>query len=436
KIEGVAHVVDDAEWAKVESGVYTGFSHGGSYKARWADPERPGITRYTPELAEVSLVDNPCVPTATFEFIKEDGTAELRKFNSGAQEAQELMTDSQTQEDIKKDAPVEAVEKGESQEALAKEAAERPQDKGGVQQVWQAKDGSTHLSKADALMHNAGVEAQSVADAAAAPVQAALEKIDAALSKKEAVTKDDEMEMAAGEPEKKDEAAEDMKEGEAGTAGKAADTEDLKKGMYAVSTFAELLQSIQYLQQDTQWEAEWENDGSELPAKLKAWLAEGGALLTAMAAEETAELTAEKAAGGDLAKAGARNNKADADRIQKMHDTSTELGASCAKDDSAEKAAPAADLTKVTAERDALSKAIGDLTPKMEALLKRVEQLEAQPMPAKGIVRAVDKATDAGGETGGDVMTKFNEHLAGLTPDQRNSELMKLALRNPVVVKA
>jgi len=63
RIEGCAKVVDDDEWKKVEEGVYTGFSHGGSYAKRWKDESNPALTRYTPELAEVSLVDNPCVPT-------------------------------------------------------------------------------------------------------------------------------------------------------------------------------------------------------------------------------------------------------------------------------------------------------------------------------------------------------------------------------------
>src|SRR5579875_2669396 len=31
RISFVAHIVDDQEWAKVEAGVYTGFSPGGSY---------------------------------------------------------------------------------------------------------------------------------------------------------------------------------------------------------------------------------------------------------------------------------------------------------------------------------------------------------------------------------------------------------------------
>lgn len=65
-----AHVVDDAEWKKVETGVYTGFSVGGSYAKRWQDG---ALKRYTAQPAEISLVDNPCMYGATFEMVKADG---------------------------------------------------------------------------------------------------------------------------------------------------------------------------------------------------------------------------------------------------------------------------------------------------------------------------------------------------------------------------
>lgn len=80
KIECCGKVVDDAEWNKVLEGVYTGFSMGGKYLKRWKDENAPELVRYTPQPSEVSLVDNPCIPTATFEVVKEDGTTELRKF--------------------------------------------------------------------------------------------------------------------------------------------------------------------------------------------------------------------------------------------------------------------------------------------------------------------------------------------------------------------
>ncbi len=82
QVEICGKVVDDAEWQKVEEGVYTGFSQGGRYLKRWPDPDRPALMRYTAEPLEVSLVDHPCLPEATFAVIKADGSTELRKFKT------------------------------------------------------------------------------------------------------------------------------------------------------------------------------------------------------------------------------------------------------------------------------------------------------------------------------------------------------------------
>ena len=78
QIEICAKVVDDAEWSKVEEGVYTGFSQGGAYARRWTDPA--GAKRYTAEPHEISLVDLPCLAEARFEMIKADGSHEWRTF--------------------------------------------------------------------------------------------------------------------------------------------------------------------------------------------------------------------------------------------------------------------------------------------------------------------------------------------------------------------
>ncbi|HEY1944106.1 MAG TPA: hypothetical protein VGH40_18490 [Roseiarcus sp.] len=73
-----AQIVDDDEWRKVTEGVYTGFSQGGRYVKRWPDADT-GLTRYTAEPNEISLVDLPCVPGATFEVVK-GGVVEKRAF--------------------------------------------------------------------------------------------------------------------------------------------------------------------------------------------------------------------------------------------------------------------------------------------------------------------------------------------------------------------
>jgi hypothetical protein len=80
RITVVAKIVDDDEWRKVQEGVYTGFSQGGRYVKRWADGDS-GLTRYTADPHEISLVDLPCVPDATFDVVK-DGMVEKRSFAS------------------------------------------------------------------------------------------------------------------------------------------------------------------------------------------------------------------------------------------------------------------------------------------------------------------------------------------------------------------
>jgi len=70
-----AHIVDDQEWRKCLEGVYTGFSIGGGYAARWPDPS--GLKRYTPRPREISLVDDPCIDGCDFaELVKMDGSVE------------------------------------------------------------------------------------------------------------------------------------------------------------------------------------------------------------------------------------------------------------------------------------------------------------------------------------------------------------------------
>ncbi len=78
RITVAAKIVDDDEWRKVVEGVYTGFSQGGRYVKRWNDPET-GMTRYTADPTEISIVDVPCLPGATFQVVK-DGVVEERAF--------------------------------------------------------------------------------------------------------------------------------------------------------------------------------------------------------------------------------------------------------------------------------------------------------------------------------------------------------------------
>ena len=88
QIEICAKVVDNAEWAKVEEGVYTGFSQGGTYARRWTD--ETGAKRYTADPHEISLVDLPCLAEARFEMVKADGSHEWRRFKESTADLEKV----------------------------------------------------------------------------------------------------------------------------------------------------------------------------------------------------------------------------------------------------------------------------------------------------------------------------------------------------------
>jgi len=311
-----AEVVDDAEWDKVEKGVYTGFSPGGKYMRRWKDGSH---TRYTCRPSEMSLVDSPCIPTATFTVLKADGVTEERPFQP-----------------------------------------------------------------------------------------------------------------ACGD--------------------------DLKKSLYDVSRMTDLIGSLSYLAQNTAAEAGIEQDGSQIPARLRDWLATGVSILTDMAQEEAAEALAglsalvaklpasaadlALAAGGDddLVKRGARNSKADQDKLQAIHDHAVGMGASCAGDagdnkTGAEKAAGFGinkigdDLAKMEGDlitaRDDLAKLSGE----RDELKKRVAALEAKPAPGGPVLRTLAKGEDLAedGQTKADVLAKIDT----LPPEEQAVALMKMAHARP-----
>jgi HK97 family phage prohead protease len=140
-------------------------------------------------------------------------------------------------------------------------------------------------------------------------------------------------------------------------------------------------------------------------------------------------------------KAGARNSQADLERIQRMHDTAVELGASC---DSAASSdandAPHADDAEAGADegddmeailktqgRHAILAKVAGIAERMSALAKTVEEqgrllqrLAAEPAPPKYLAaRAVEKAED------GRVEPEENAPKTAL-------DAIKKAHRNPV----
>jgi len=76
-----AHIVDPTAWEKVTSGVYKGFSIGGSVVQR-DRAQKHVITGV--KLSEISLVDRPANPEAVFTMYKADAVGKVGARNSAA----------------------------------------------------------------------------------------------------------------------------------------------------------------------------------------------------------------------------------------------------------------------------------------------------------------------------------------------------------------
>lgn len=136
-------IVDKAEKEKMAEGVYTGVSQGGDYVNKWKEN---GINYYTADPCEISLVDNPCLGIATFEYTKADGTTEMRKLNS---------------------------------------IPDRKEIGKLLKQVWAATDGKTFDSKQEAVKYQADIDAAANINPLEKKAMDAANAINDILSKKE-----------------------------------------------------------------------------------------------------------------------------------------------------------------------------------------------------------------------------------------------------------
>lgn len=343
RIETCAHVVDDNEWEKVLSGVYTGFSMGGSYVRKWRDGD---AKRYTACPVEVSLVDIPCIPTATFEVVKADGATELRKFaavepsNSEVVAAANAMAKASggnwaTYVEAARDVLIKARGEFDQDELNSAEefdnTADFPLTKSADESAEGEKDEKEPAKESkeegeeeekDETVEDKPVEgladedekpadAEKAAQAEVAQVwqatdgktfakkadcvayQATLKKADEPSELQKSL---DALKAAvAGEPVVEDpsielnELAKTLRVlGKLEDEGKCSDP--LRKSVWDISSFANAIESLACIQQCLHNEKEWERDGSKIPEQLKQKVVELTAIFLACAKEEMAEL--------------------------------------------------------------------------------------------------------------------------------------------------
>jgi hypothetical protein len=209
------------------------------------------------------------------------------------------------------------------------------------------------------------------------------------------------------------------------TASPAGDA--VRKGLYGVSRFAELLASLGYQAQDASYEAQYEGDNSPLPAQMRAWLAAGADILKAMTEEETNELLASLAppdpapvvevvaladtAKGDdpIEKKGAKFSAATKGKLAQAHDH-IQKAADCMKDsgyddagksdgavadeDTVAKVAGLTDeVAKVSAERDGFKDQVAKLESEAKEHQAALDEI-VKTMTAKGYLMQPEKGKE------------------------------------------
>lgn len=313
-IDIAAEVVDEAEWEMVEKGCYTGFSLGGRYVKKWKDKGDAKKTRYTVNPFEASLVDLPCIPTATFAMKTANGEEQVEfvgwvptdeqisaKAAEIAGEGVEV-TDEHTGQALKAleaeyvaaaaeaEIPAEVVAAAEAGEEPAEKTAPAPgtpeaDAAEGLSQKWIARDGTAHATKAAAREHHAALDA--AAAKAADPVAAAVAALKGALNPADATETPADQAPTTFVVEGAAEVFADF------LAVKAAyDAGVAAKGVYDIKNLASIIQELSWLTDNSICEAGHEQDGSAVPAQLMANLRGLSNVLVAMAKEETAEMIA------------------------------------------------------------------------------------------------------------------------------------------------
>jgi hypothetical protein len=421
-----AKVVDDNAWTKVIEGVYRGFSVGGKVKARDSKNKKV-ITKLS--LSEISLVDRPCNPEAVFDVFKAEGI-DMDPNQEAAATSPELATQPAGDPAVE---TAETTKAGAAQEA-APEAVQADAEVS-------APDGA-ETEKAATGDPEPAAEASS--EEVAKVIEAELAKVNEA----EVVPIETVIEKTAAEK-----AADAVAALEA--LAKTDEPEDVQKGMYSVSRFAELLSTIAYIMSDSEYEAESEGDNSPVPAALRDWLNTGVSIFKEMVIEEVNELvtayTSKAAAKSDLSKAG------------DTADTESDTAKAAGSDEALTKAQAENDALKADlARRDEAFEALAEritkaneaITKKLEARLEettkaleetqdRLKKVEETPLPPKTTVlpagiTAVSKADDSAG-AGATAQTAMSQEevqkaLDAMSPDDRAMLLTKAALQRPIFV--
>jgi len=400
-------IVDPVDQKKMEAGVYTGVSIGGSCLRKWDDEENKGVMWYEAEPSEVSLVDNPCNPSARFKMAKADGSeveveltgdpdkvaidrlakllddgaiapAELVKFIETRKSDMEALAKTTKRDVLKAAMSNPNITMGDL-EKLAEQWLPEDQRKGDVPALLAALFKVGEFTPEELADIEKREFTQEQRDAAADKGQAmpdgsypikskddlknAIQSIGRAKNPAAVKRHIKRRAKALGES---DMIPEDW--------GKLEEKLDLTKGLENLGWLARITQEVICLADCCEYEAMMEGDGSIVPGRLNAVAAELGEILCEMAEEETQEEANKATVRGDLQKG------LDSFGIVKL-----------------EKATQGVSTVPVSFD---LAKAIGmanasesDLAKAFELLKEKASKWDKLPV-RKGVFRAITKGED------------------------------------------
>lgn len=306
-------VTDDKAWSDVEEGVLTGFSQGGKYVRK---PDANG--RYVASPSEVSLVDNPCLPTAHFAYIRGDGAVEMRKFKKTEPAHIDIDSIARPLNSLREISVMPPITVEQCLRAARGEdpqlTAEQIEGFGTLSAlISKAKGKTKRVDGVDLPAHCfAFVGDKDKTETWKLPIEFPGDEEKTKSHIRNALSRFSQTEgIPAGEKGKvlsRIKAAA-KKHGIDTAEKKCADALELvkaavdlaQKGMYQVAQFAELLSELAWIQDIAEFEAEIEGDESKVPGDLLAQLKELCRIFLDMAEEEATELTEETDKNGGKA---------------------------------------------------------------------------------------------------------------------------------------
>ncbi len=219
---------------------------------------------------------------------------------------------------------------------------------------------------------------------------------------------------------------------------------DAQRALDALAALTDLLRN-------ELWEAE---DGDGEPPEQVAALREAIARLKAFIVSEIQENNDEGAAPADdavaqaepiadLEKAGKEISAKNSEHLGAIHKAASDIATRCAKmmgaadaaavDDADKAEAPddlaKADLAKVQAEATDLRKSLDTVTAERDTLAKAKAEWEAQPAPAKGAVRVIEKSADTGASEPS-AIDNLQKSLEKMSPEQQAQAVLKFTLKH------